>query len=137
MDSDAHDTKPPPITEAFVRKRAEAITDTDIQKVSESEEELRKRFEKPGPIGRFVGDLKLLFSMVKDYSKGAYRQAPYWTIGAVTFTFLYILNPMDIMPDIIPGVGQLDDAAVVGICLKLIQHELSRYKVWKQDHDGE
>jgi uncharacterized membrane protein YkvA (DUF1232 family) len=36
-----------------------------------------------------------------------------------------------VIPDIIIGVGYLDDATVVAFCLKLIERELERYKEWQ------
>jgi uncharacterized membrane protein YkvA (DUF1232 family) len=34
------------------------------------------------------------------------------------------------MPDVLVGVGYLDDATVVAFCLKLVQRELERYQEW-------
>jgi uncharacterized membrane protein YkvA (DUF1232 family) len=31
----------------------------------------------------------------------------------------------------IPGIGALDDAAVVGICLLMVEQELIKYQEWK------
>jgi hypothetical protein len=44
---------------------------------------------------------------------------------------LYVLNPADVLPDVIVGVGYLDDATVVAFCLKLIEKELEKYKAWQ------
>jgi len=41
-----------------------------------------------------------------------------------------VLNPADVVPDVIIGVGYLDDATVVAFCLKLVQRELERYQEW-------
>ncbi len=124
------------IDEAFVRKRAERITESDIEKVSERSADIEKRLEKPGPIRKFGSDLRLLLSMVKAYANRSYREVPYWAIGSATFALLYVLNPMDMVPDFLPIVGQLDDAAVVGMCLSLVKRETKRYEKW-QDEQGE
>ena len=42
-----------------------------------------------------------------------------------------MLNPADLFPDFILGVGYLDDAAVIAFCLKLIDTELQRYIEWQ------
>jgi uncharacterized membrane protein YkvA (DUF1232 family) len=44
---------------------------------------------------------------------------------------LYVLNPADVLSDVIVGVGYLDDATVVAFCLKLIEKELKKYKAWQ------
>jgi uncharacterized membrane protein YkvA (DUF1232 family) len=50
----------------------------------------------------------------------------------VVFSLLYVLNPMDLIPDVIPGVGAIDDAAVVSLCLLLIEQDLLAYRSWRQ-----
>jgi uncharacterized membrane protein YkvA (DUF1232 family) len=43
-----------------------------------------------------------------------------------------VFNPLDLVPDVLPIVGQVDDAAVVAGCLILIQQDLHAYRKWKQ-----
>ncbi|MCP5557130.1 MAG: DUF1232 domain-containing protein [Verrucomicrobiaceae bacterium] len=74
---------------------------------------------------------KIMLSLVRDYLSGAYREVPYWVMGAVALALLYFLNPLDLIPDAVPGFGYLDDATVIAFCMKLIDHELERYKAWK------
>jgi uncharacterized membrane protein YkvA (DUF1232 family) len=45
---------------------------------------------------------------------------------------LYVFNPFDLMPDMLPVIGQLDDVAVMGACLALVEQDLLKYKVWKE-----
>jgi uncharacterized membrane protein YkvA (DUF1232 family) len=47
------------------------------------------------------------------------------------FALLYVLAPFDLVPDAIPGLGQLDDAAVVSVCLALVRQELVKYAAWR------
>lgn len=76
--------------------------------------------------------VRLLISLVKDYWSGAYREIPYWALAAIVFALLYVLNPFDLIPDAIPYVGQLDDAAVVAVCLVLVEQELSDCEAWRE-----
>src|SRR5262249_22184275 len=42
---------------------------------------------------------------------------------AVLFLVLaYLAFPLDLVPDFLPGVGQLDDAILVGLALRLVVH---------------
>jgi uncharacterized membrane protein YkvA (DUF1232 family) len=42
---------------------------------------------------------------------------------AVLFIALgYLAFPIDLVPDFLPGIGQLDDAVVLGIALRLVVH---------------
>jgi uncharacterized membrane protein YkvA (DUF1232 family) len=116
---------------AIVTKEAERVTDQDIEKVLDKSEEIRRRFETGGPLGKFVEDFKLLMAVVKDYRRGKYRKIPFWTVAAIVGALLYVLNPLDLIPDFIPGLGQIDDAAVVAACLLLVRQDLHKYKKWK------
>ena len=73
----------------------------------------------------------LLSSLVKDYWKGRYRKIPYKAIAGIAFTILYVLNVVDLVPDFIPGLGLLDDATIVGLCLKMVSTDIEQYKIWK------
>jgi uncharacterized membrane protein YkvA (DUF1232 family) len=42
-----------------------------------------------------------------------------------------VLNPLDLIPDFLPLVGQIDDAAVIAACLLMVRQDLHRYKKWK------
>lgn len=44
---------------------------------------------------------------------------------------LYVLSPIDLIPDFIPGIGLLDDAAVFGAMLAAIHEDLQDYKAWR------
>lgn len=66
--------------------------------------------------------------MIGDYVSGKYREVPYWVISAVSLALLYVLNPLDIIPDVLPGFGYLDDATVLAFCIKLIEKDLEKYK---------
>jgi len=116
---------------AIVTKEAERVTDQDIEKVLDKSEEIRKRFETGGPLGKFVEDFKLLMAVVKDYRRGKYRKIPFWTVAAIVGALLYVLNPLDLIPDFIPLVGQIDDAAIVAACLLMVRQDLHKYKKWK------
>ncbi len=50
----------------------------------------------------------------------------------IAFTIIDILNPFDLIPDITPVIGLIDDAGVMGICLKAVSKDLSVYKTWKE-----
>lgn len=102
--------------------------DTDIARVSQRAQDIEDKLPK---LKRWVEQARLILELVKDYWAGRYREVPYWVISAGALALLYVLNPADVIPDVIIGVGYLDDATVVAFCLKLIERELERYKEWK------
>jgi uncharacterized membrane protein YkvA (DUF1232 family) len=118
----------------IITKEAQKVTPQDVEKVLNKSEEIRRQFESEGPLRKFIDDFKLLIAAVKDYWHGKYRRIPYWTIAAIVVSLLYILNPLDLIPDFIPGLGQVDDAAVVAACLLLVRKDLHKYRIWKIDN---
>ncbi len=47
------------------------------------------------------------------------KRVPIWTKLIPPATLLYVLSPIDLIPDVVVGLGQLDDIAVVLIGMKL------------------
>jgi len=125
-------TMTPEQAEEQLRSSAEKVTLDDVTKVLDKEKEIEEIFSNNGPLAKFFADLKLLFSLIKDYYNGNYRQVPFWTIAAIVTALLYVLSPIDAIPDFIPVVGYLDDAAVVAVCLKMIKQDLQIFKEWKR-----
>jgi uncharacterized membrane protein YkvA (DUF1232 family) len=119
--------------EEFVREGAEKVTPTDIQTVADRSEEIKKKFSARGPLRRFVEDGKVLTALVKDWRAGHYRQALYGTIAAVVFGLIYVFNPLDIVPDVLPFFGAIDDATVIGALLMLVERDLKKYRSWKEN----
>ena len=114
----------------YVRKGASKISDEDVENVVEKSEEIKRKFRLTGPLSRFMSDGYLLLGLVRDYWKGRYRRLPRWSIAAAAFALLYVLNPFDMMPDMIPFVGAIDDAGVLGACLMLVEQDLAHYRKW-------
>lgn len=120
------------INEDFVKKGASRIKEKDVEKVINKTDEIQRKFHSAGPLQRFIEDLKLLISIIKDYWAGEYREIPYMSLAAIVFALLYVLSPIDLIPDPIPVVGLLDDVLVMSVCLFLVEEDLLKYKEWKE-----
>ncbi len=83
---------------------------------------------------RIIENIKFLPPMIADYLQGKYRKVPYWTFGSILLAVLYVLSPLDAIPDYILGFGQIDDALVIWLCLLIIEKDVVAYKRWKMDH---
>jgi uncharacterized membrane protein YkvA (DUF1232 family) len=112
------------------KPRTENHHDDNIKRVAKSADDIEKKFSKHKALKQWMDHGKVLLSMIRDYIGGRYREVPYWAIGAISLALLYVLNPLDVIPDIVPGLGYLDDATVIAFCLKLVENEIEKYKVW-------
>lgn len=122
--------------EEFVKEGAEKITDKDVEKVVDKSEEIKQKFVSRGPLKRFIEDAKLLIALIKDYRASRYRQVPYGIITAAVFALLYVFNPFDLVPDVLPFVGAVDDATVIGACLLMMEQDLNKFRHWKEGQAG-
>lgn len=120
------------IDEDYVKRGAKEITEVDLDTVVERAEAIEERFRGSGPLQRLLEDGRLLLELVRDARQGRYQAVPVWTLSAAGFTLLYVLNPFDMIPDTLPLLGLLDDAAVVSACLSLVEQDLRDYQAWKR-----
>lgn len=114
-----------------LNKRSKKVSEDDLRRILERRDEVDQKFSGNGPLGKFIADVKLLFSMLQDYWSGDYRGVPWTTIAAVVAALAYVFSPIDLIPDFIPGIGLVDDALVIAACLSAIDSDLHAYKGWK------
>ena len=88
-----------------------------------------------GFLARLFQDLKLLIPLIKDYWKGTYRDVSLKSIVIFVVALAYIISPIDLIPDYIPGLGQIDDAVILGLSLYFLEKDLRKYQEWK-DRNG-
>lgn len=69
--------------------------------------------------------------------KKEYTEIPVGTMASVVIALLYFLAPVDVIPDVIPGLGYIDDAAIIAACLVLIKTDLDDYRVWRKENGRE
>ena len=87
-----------------------------------------------GPLAQFFDDIKTMCQMVKAWVKKEYKGVPVKTIGMIIFTLVYVFSPIDIIPDCIPGIGLVDDASMVGLCLAAVRSDINDFRVWARSH---
>jgi uncharacterized membrane protein YkvA (DUF1232 family) len=80
---------------------------------------------------QFFDNMRLLILMFIDSWRGTYRQLPWWCTVVLVFTLLYALSPVDLIPDVIPVIGVLDDVTLLYMCYKVIETEIGKYRDWR------
>lgn len=119
------------IDEEYVSGEITKIDDEDVDVVMDNQEDIAEKLRSSNVLKKYTELAKVMFGMLKDYRKGLYTNVPWFTIGAIAFAFLYVLNPFDIIPDFIPGIGYVDDFAVFTFSLRFIESDLHNYLDWK------
>lgn len=117
----------------YVRRRAEVYA-KDPEKLGKVVEEARQKANrKKGRIAEVWDDLMLLFRMLKAYATGRYRRIPWQSLLLAVAAVLYFLLPLDFIPDWIPVVGFLDDAAVIAWTISSIGDDLKDFGDWEAE----
>ena len=105
----------------------------DLRKVTGQKAAIFEKLD-AGVFSTIVEDVTALFSLVKDYANGTYREVPWNTIVAAGAGLLYLVCPIDLIPDFIPLIGLVDDFAVLCFVLKSVHTDLQKYIQWKARH---
>lgn len=114
-----------------LEKEAAKVEEKDLDKVLGKRKKIEKKVLSNDTIDKYIGKVKTMFSLVKDYRSGTYRELPWKSIAAIAGALLYVLNPLDLIPDFIPVIGMLDDATVLAVCLKMVNDDLEKYTQWR------
>jgi len=80
----------------------------------------------------YLEDVQLAYKMLRDPQ----FQMANDTKTVLIIALLYIISPIDLMPDAIPFLGLLDDVLVAGYALRQAAAELERYRHHLQTTQG-
>lgn len=92
---------------------------------------LEQKIKEMPLVGEEFAVIPIMISLIKHYVEGKYTTVPYGTILAIMSALIYVLSPVDIIPDFIPFVGHLDDVAVMGLCLSMVKTDIEAYYEWR------
>ena len=112
-------------------KKAKSILQ-DPQKMEELARKINKKLANIPVVGEYFADIPILCMMAVDYVKGAYKEVPFASMVGIAVALVYFMTPVDLVPDAIPGLGRLDDAAVLLFAVKAAHNDIAEYKVWKE-----
>ena len=86
------------------------------------------------PRERFKGNwpyLQTMLRLIRAYERGEYRQisndALIWIVAALN----YLIDPFDLIPDMTPFLGFVDDAVVVGFVTDKTRQTLDDFMIWE------
>jgi uncharacterized membrane protein YkvA (DUF1232 family) len=117
-------TNPPKVDEIFQQSewKAQAEKPGTLEQIGHKWDETLST--KGQALKGYLEELKLAYKMLRDPNFQLEREKKITLIIAL----LYIISPIDLIPDAIPLLGMLDDVLVAGYALRQVAAELERYK---------
>lgn len=106
----------------------------DPDKIEKFLQRLEKKLKTVPLAGDRLAKIPVMASLIKSYIKKEYTDIPIGTIIAITSALIYFVSPIDIVPDVLPGIGYVDDALVIAVCWILVETDLEEYAKWREDN---
>jgi uncharacterized membrane protein YkvA (DUF1232 family) len=78
------------------------------------------------------GKFYVLGRLIKAYALGRYRNVPWKTVLIVVAAVIYFINPIDLLPDLIPVAGLTDDFAILVWVYNSVSEEIDKFLIWEQ-----
>ena len=117
-------------------KKAEELLN-DADKMDKFLKKLEKTIKNVPFVGKDLAAVTILAELLNDYVKKNYTEIPMGSIIAIIGALIYFVSPIDIIPDVIPGIGYIDDLMVIKVCLGLVDADLKEYKEWRKKEGRE
>lgn len=95
-----------------------------------SEAELEKGEKKAKNLGKVSGDFLTLINMLRDSN----FKIPAWAVATIIGAIIYVVSPIDAVPDVLPVVGWADDAGVVTAVVGALAAIIKEYKDFKGEN---
>ena len=91
----------------------------------------------PDGMHRVANQTRLVLELIDDFRDGTYREISWRSVALLTGGILYSVNPADVVPDVLPIVGQLDDLVILAIVTRLVHGDLRKYCQFKGYDESE
>jgi len=104
----------------------------DQDKIERFLQRLERKLNSIPLVGDKLSYAPVMASLLRCYVKKEYTDIPLGSIIAITSALLYFVSPIDIIPDSVPVIGYLDDAAVLVACWRLVGSDVEEYINWRK-----
>jgi uncharacterized membrane protein YkvA (DUF1232 family) len=72
-----------------------------------------------------------MLRLIRGYYRGEYHEVTESTLVIIIAAVIYVVSPLDVIPDAIPAIGFLDDATVVALALRRTRQDLDDFMTWE------
>jgi len=104
------------------RTRLLRLVAKSVKKLSRNEDALE----------RAKHDLRALIRLANAWAHRQYHNVPWRSILFATAALVYFVNPIDLIPDALLGLGFVDDLAVLSAVVRALRKDLTAFRSWEQ-----
>ncbi len=92
----------------------------------------RKIEQQRARLSKILDDLRIMVQLISYWARREYTDIPWNSLLAIVGALVYFVNPMDLVPDFIHGLGLLDDASIIAMVIAATRNDLDRFRAWYQ-----
>ena len=122
------------IDKGWLIEQAAAITRDDVQRLLDNVQGVLEEMGEVNELQELKADVKNAISMIQEYHDGNFDGVSWEKVAGLTYSILYLLDPGDGIPDNVPGIGFLDDFAILVLGLEMVQDEMDHFREWTKEH---
>lgn len=106
-------------------------TINDREKMNELKNKKNKFLNNPA-LSKIRDSLCLLWRYLEAVTSKRYTEYSVWALTKIVAVLIYVVNPFDLIPDVIFWAGWLDDILAVGYIISLTTEELEKFQTWEK-----
>ena len=112
------------------KKDAEELLN-DERKMNNFLNQLEEKFNAVSRFTEALKDIPLIVELIRAYIKKEYTEIPIGSIIGLVSALIYFSSPVDLIPDVIPVIGYVDDAVVIALAIRFAYTDIEDFKKWK------
>ena len=75
---------------------------------------------------------KTLLRLIRALYKKEYKDFPWGSLVKATATIIYLVSPLDLVPDFIPFIGMMDDFALISWTIGSLSDDIKNFEDWEE-----
>lgn len=93
----------------------------------------RKAKQHRARLSLIFDDLRVMMRLISCWARREYTDIPWNSLLAIVGALIYFVNPMDLVPDFVHGLGLMDDATIIAMVIAATRNDLDRFRVWYEE----
>ena len=78
----------------------------------------------------FLQKMPAVYRMFKSWRAGEYK-IKFTDIILPALALIYVISPIDLIPDFVLGIGALDDLAILALAIPMLMKEVDKFLLWE------